>query len=66
MQPLVAQASCTTISVGGNLCSNPACGQAISGLHTEVKEAVNIGVAAHITAASVGGPRFDPSLPPND
>jgi len=29
-------------------------------------KAVNIGVAAHITAASPGGPRFDPSLTPNE
>jgi hypothetical protein len=46
----------------GNRCSNPECGQVTSGPHTEDEKAVNIGVAAHITAASPGGARYDPSL----
>ena len=50
----------------GYRCSNPDCGQATSGPHTEDSKAVNIGVAAHITAASAGGPRYDPSLPPSE
>ena len=46
----------------GNRCSNPGCRKATSGPRTETTKAVNIGVAAHITAASEGGPRYDPSL----
>jgi hypothetical protein len=46
----------------GNRCSNPGCRQPTSGPRTEPTKAVNIGVAAHITAASEGGPRYDPSL----
>jgi ribosomal protein L37AE/L43A len=42
------------------LCSR--CGRATSGPHEDPTKAVNIGVAAHITAASPGGPRYDPSL----
>ncbi len=47
--------------VGGK-CSNPGCRQVTSGPHTNDEKAMNMGVAAHITAASVGGPRYDPSL----
>jgi hypothetical protein len=50
----------------GNRCSNPNCGQATSGPHTEDAKVVNIGVAAHITAASAGGPRYDASLLPRE
>lgn len=46
----------------GNRCSNPACRKRTSGPHTEDGKALNVGVAAHITAASPGGPRYDPSL----
>jgi hypothetical protein len=48
----------------GNRCSNPGCRKRTSGPHTEDVRAVNVGVAAHITAASPGGPRYDPSLTP--
>jgi hypothetical protein len=44
------------------LCSNPACGQQTSGPQLNPSGTVNIGVASHITAASRGGPRFDPGL----
>jgi hypothetical protein len=47
--------------VGGR-CSNPTCRQETSAPHSNEKKAINIGVAAHITAASVGGPRYDPEL----
>jgi hypothetical protein len=50
----------------GNRCSNPGCRQPTSGPQEEQTKAVNIGVAAHITAASADGPRFDASLAPND
>lgn len=46
----------------GYRCSNPNCRQLTSGPHTEDERSLNIGVAAHITAASHAGPRFDPSL----
>jgi len=47
-----------------NRCSNPACQQITSGPQEDRTKVVNIGVAAHITAASADGPRFDPSLTP--
>jgi hypothetical protein len=46
----------------GNVCSNPNCGQPTSGPSEAAKAVTNVGVAAHITAASVGGPRYNPSL----
>ena len=48
----------------GHLCSNPECRVFTSGPQEDQAKAVNVGVAAHITAASVGGPRFDPGLSP--
>lgn len=47
-----------------NRCSNPECGAVTSGPQVDLAKAVNVGVAAHITAASSGGPRHDPSLKP--
>ena len=46
-------------------CSNPRCRQVTSGPQEDPTKVVNIGVAAHITAASADGPRFDPSLTPD-
>lgn len=46
----------------GFRCSNPNCRKLTSGPQVEPTKAVNIGVAAHITAASPGGPRYDKSL----
>jgi hypothetical protein len=43
-------------------CSNPSCRCLTTGPRKGSTGSVNIGVAAHITAASEGGPRFDPSL----
>lgn len=43
----------------GYRCSNPECRAQTSGPHTDPKKQVNIGVAAHIAAAAVGGPRYD-------
>lgn len=48
-----------------NRCSNPGCRNLTSGPHEDPTKVVNIGVAAHITAASPDGPRFDSSLTPN-
>jgi hypothetical protein len=47
----------------GHLCSNPECRALTSGPQDDPAKAVNLGVAAHITAASPGGPRYDASLP---
>ncbi len=46
----------------GTHCSNPQCWKLTSGPRDDPEKTVNIGVAAHITAAEVGGPRFDSSL----
>jgi hypothetical protein len=46
----------------GYRCSNPSCCQLTSGPHEDVTKTVNVGVAAHLTAASPGGPRYKPSL----
>lgn len=43
-------------------CSNPECQAETSGPQIDPTKALNVGVAAHITAASLGGPRYDPSL----
>ncbi len=43
-------------------CSNQGCRKVTSGPQEDPTRAINIGVAAHITAASLGGPRFDSSL----
>lgn len=45
-----------------NRCSNPECRAVTSGPQIDPAKALNVGVAAHITAASAGGPRYDPSL----
>ncbi len=46
----------------GHKCSNPDCSRSTSGPGIESYKFVNIGVAAHITAADPGGPRYDPLL----
>jgi hypothetical protein len=43
-------------------CSNPGCRLPTSGPQVEPTKAMNVGVAAHITAASAGGPRYDRNL----
>lgn len=45
-------------------CSNPLCRRATTGPHRNPAQSVNIGVAAHITAAAPGGPRFNGSMSP--
>jgi hypothetical protein len=45
----------------GSHCSNPKCKKLTSGPQVDPTKALNIGVAAHITAASPNGPRFDPN-----
>jgi hypothetical protein len=48
----------------GYLCSKPDCRRPTVGPHTDVDRATIIGIAAHITAAAVGGPRYDENLTP--
>lgn len=44
------------------ICSNPDCKRTTIGANEEFNKTTNIGIAAHITAASEGGPRYDASL----
>ena len=46
----------------GVRCSNPSCRKLTTGPRSESRHIVNIGVGAHITAATEGGPRFDRNL----
>jgi len=46
----------------GMRCSNPNCRHATSGPQEDIRKVLNIGVAAHITAAAVNGPRYDKNL----
>jgi len=46
----------------GGLCSRPGCNIHTTGPHSEPGKVIDTGVAAHITAASPGGPRFSPYL----
>ena len=46
----------------GNHCSNPKCRCLTSGPNEALDKSSRIGVAAHITAAAPGGPRYDVSL----
>ncbi|MBI4161741.1 MAG: hypothetical protein HY509_04760 [Acidobacteria bacterium] len=49
----------------GMRCSNPSCRRATAkGDPTDPENWIDLGIAAHITAASAGGPRYDPSLTP--
>lgn len=49
----------------GQRCSNPDCGRSTAGPSDDVSgESTQLGKAAHITAASEGGPRYDPNLSP--
>jgi hypothetical protein len=50
----------------GHLCSNPECRALTSGPQEDPRKAVNLGVAAHITAASPGGPRYASKLSPEE
>lgn len=53
----------TTIAIiakrAGYRCSNPRCRRATVGPQPNGEGSINVGVAAHITAASAGGPRYD-------
>jgi len=47
-------------------CSNPNCRKATRGAGAGKSDIINIGVAAHITAASKGGPRYDENMIPQE
>lgn len=44
------------------LCSSPSCGVGTLGPRSEPGKSVKLGVAAHITAAASGGPRYEATL----
>jgi hypothetical protein len=46
----------------GYQCSRPECGASTAGPQLDSRGALNVGVAAHIHAASEGGPRFLPEM----
>lgn len=46
----------------GTLCSNPGCSVPTYGPNLDPDKSINKGVAAHIKAASHGGPRYDPNM----
>lgn len=52
----------TLAARAGNVCSNPECLAFTSAPHEDATKAINLGVAAHITAAATDGPRYDFSL----
>ena len=59
------QAIATTLAKRvGYLCSR--CRRSTVGPRDGATASVNIGVAAHITGAAPGGPRYDPSLTPDE
>jgi hypothetical protein len=43
-------------------CSNPFCRIVTHGPSSNMEKSINIGVACHITAASIGGPRYDATI----
>jgi hypothetical protein len=47
-------------------CSNPSCRVPTSAATTNVEKVNNIGIAAHICAASKGGPRFNERMTPTE
>jgi hypothetical protein len=50
----------------GYLCSNPECRILTVGAAPTAGKSMIVGVAAHITAAAPGGPRYDPTLRPEE
>jgi hypothetical protein len=47
-------------------CSNPLCRAPTSGPRVDTKKSLSVGVAAHISAASAGGPRFQSEITSED
>lgn len=50
----------------GNRCSRPDCRAPTSGPQVDESKALSVGVAAHISAAAPGGPRYDPNMSPEE
>lgn len=50
----------------GFRCSNPKCCKLTAGSQTNPTKDINVGVAAHIAAASAGGKRYDPGQTPEE
>ena len=50
----------------GYVCSNPNCKRHTIAPNSKEDKVINIGEAAHITAAAPGGPRYDDSLSPSE
>lgn len=50
----------------GYRCSNPKCKTLTVGPSSQPHETINIGEAAHITAAAPGGARYDPTINPQE
>lgn len=48
----------------GYRCSNPGCRQPTSGPRWDSEKSISVGFAAHVSAASPGGPRYDDTLTP--
>jgi hypothetical protein len=45
-------------------CSNPDCRAPTAGPQVEAGKTLNVGIAAHVSAAAPGGPRYDSALSP--
>jgi hypothetical protein len=56
----------TLANRAGHRCSNPECPRPTSGPALAEDKSVNVGQAAHITAAAPGGKRYDASLTPRE
>lgn len=56
----------TLANRAGHRCSNPECPRPTSGPALAEDKSVNVGQAAHITAAAPGGKRYDASLTPKE
>src|SRR5258708_7535395 len=52
--------------LAGWLCSYPLCRHPTIGATSDGKDEINIGTAAHITAAAPGGPRYDANMTPEE
>lgn len=50
----------------GWLCSNPNCNRPVVGANTNKDIYTNVGIVAHITAASKNGPRYNSEMTPTE
>src|SRR5688572_9642977 len=61
-----AKVRATLAQRAGHVCSNPDCRRPTAAPATDPSKSLNLGRAAHITAAASGGKRYDPSLTPDE